>query len=69
MARLENENYERTITVAEQHEDLKANDWVVMFYGAMVTATFSPQGVLEAMRDFADDHLENDFTDDEQVQN
>lgn len=58
MARLEVENYDKTVTIAEPHEDLTANDWIEMFYGAMVSITFIPRTVLEAMRDYAEERLE-----------
>ena len=64
-AYLEVNNYDNTIRISTPHHDSTIDDWIQMFYTAMVGVTFHPEQVLEAMREFAeerlpeeDDHLE-----------
>lgn len=49
---------DRTYKFESNHFDLDANDLLEAFYGLLVSQTFTPRGVAECMRDFAEEKLE-----------
>ena len=57
MAKLSATSYERHVEVSQENDDLTAEEWVEMFFGAMVGITFLPVTVLNAMKDYAEEHL------------
>lgn len=61
---LEVHNYENTIRISTPHHDSNSDDWIQMFYTAMVGITFPPECILTAMKEFAEEQLES-FKDDE----
>lgn len=42
------------------YADNSAADWIKAFYGLMVAATFSPEGILRSMEEFVEERLETD---------
>lgn len=57
MAKLSATSYERNIEISQPNDDLSAEEWVEMFFGAMVGITFLPVTILNAMKDFAEEQL------------
>lgn len=57
MAKLSATSYERNIEISQPNDDLSAEEWVEMFFGAMVGITFLPVTILKAMKDFAEEQL------------
>ena len=57
MAKLSATSYERHVEVSQENDDLTTEEWVEMFFGAMVGITFLPVTILKAMKDFAEEQL------------
>lgn len=49
------ENYGKKMSVETDHEDVDINEYMDIFYGLLVTATFSPETVLNGIKDFIED--------------
>ena len=49
------ENYGKKMSVETDHEDVSIEEYMDIFYGLLVTATFSPDTVLNGFREFVEE--------------
>ena len=49
------ENYGKKMSVETDHEDVSIEEYIDIFYGLLVTATFSPDTVLNGFREFVEE--------------
>jgi hypothetical protein len=49
------ENYGKKMSVETDHEDVDINEYMDIFYGLLVTATFSPETVLNGFKEFIEE--------------
>ena len=49
------ENYGKKMSVETDHEDVSIEEYMDIFYGLLVTATFSPNTVLNGFKDFIEE--------------
>ena len=46
------ENYGKKMSVETNNEDVSVEDYIEIFYGLLITATFHPITVLDGFKDF-----------------
>jgi hypothetical protein len=46
------ENYGKKMSVETDHEDISMEEYLDIFYGLLVTATFHPTTVINGFKDF-----------------
>ena len=49
------ENYGKKMSVETDHEDVSIEEYMDIFYGLLVTETFSPDTVLNGFREFVEE--------------
>lgn len=49
------ENYGKKMSVETDHEDVSMNEYMDMIFGLLVTATFSPETVIDGFREFVEE--------------
>ena len=49
------ENYGKKMSVETDHEDLGLGEYIDIFYGLLITATFSPKTVLDGFKEFIEE--------------
>ena len=49
------ENYGKKMSVETDNEDVSMNEYMDMIFGLLVTATFSPETVIEGFREFVEE--------------
>jgi hypothetical protein len=49
------ENYGKKMSVETDHEDVSIEEYMDIFYGLLVTATFSPETVLNGFKEFIEE--------------
>jgi hypothetical protein len=49
------ENYGKKMSVETDHEDVSIEEYMDIFYGLLVTATFSPETVLNGFKEFVEE--------------
>ena len=55
------ENYGKKMSVETENEDTSIDDYISIFYGLLVTATFSPSGIIEGFKEFAETYYDETF--------
>jgi len=49
------ENYGKKMSVETDHQDVSIEEYMDIFYGLLVTATFHPDTVLSGFREFVEE--------------
>ena len=49
------ENYGKKMSVETDHEDLGLGEYIDIFYGLLISATFSPETVLNGFKEFIEE--------------
>jgi len=50
------ENYGKKMSVETENEDVCIDEYISIFYGLLVTATFNPAGIIEGFKEFVEEH-------------
>lgn len=50
------ENYGKKMSVETENEDVCIDEYISIFYGLLVTATFNPSGIIEGFKEFVEEH-------------
>lgn len=49
------ESYGKKMSVEVNHEDVSIEEYIDMFYGLLVTATFSPLTIINGFKEFVEE--------------
>jgi len=49
------ENYGKKMSVETDHEDVGIDEYMEIFYGLLISATFSPETVLDGFKEFIEE--------------
>lgn len=49
------ENYGKKMSVETDHEDVGIEEYIDIFYGLLVTATFNPDTILNGFKEFIEE--------------
>ena len=49
------ENYGKKMSVETDHEDVSMDEYIDIFYGLLISATFHPDTILNGFKDFIEE--------------